>query len=286
MHARFLNVGGVRTRILECGDKAPVLLLHPVGFSADVWFRTLPVLGQQLRTVAPDLLGHGFSDLYDAQGRIGHAAIFEHLKALVDELDWGEFSVIGSSFGAQMATLLALSMPRRVNRLIIVGSGTTLQTEAETTATLTRTLANASRAFDAPTWESCRARLADLCFDQAQRHDEIILSQLTAYAREGAAQSYKSLLAAMLDADAARPYRVRERLSEIEAPTLLVWGREDPRASYRRAEESVALFKNARLVTFDRCGHLPFMEHPERFVETMLSFLMPPIESGLQRATA
>ena len=164
MQARFLHAGGLPTRLLESGDKAhalaPVLLLHPVGFSADVWFRVLPGLGQRMHVVAPDILGHGFTALFDAEGKIGHRAIFDHLTALVDELGWDKFSVVGSSFGGQLATLLALSMPRRVDRLVIVGSGTALQTEAETVATLGRTLANASAAFDAPTWESCRARLA------------------------------------------------------------------------------------------------------------------------------
>ncbi|MGE3990813.1 alpha/beta fold hydrolase [Pseudorhodoplanes sp.] len=286
MHARFVNAGGIRTRLLECGDKRPVLLLHPVGFSADVWFKVLPGLGEHTRSVAPDLLGHGFTDFYDPNGRIGHKAIFEHLTALVDELGWDEFSVVGSSFGGQMAVLLALAMPRRVSRLVVVGSATALQTEKETMAALAGTLANASKALDAPTWESCRARLGNLCFDPAQRHDEIILSQLTAYARDGAAAAYKTLLAAMLDADAARPYRVRERLSEVEAPTLIVWGREDQRASHQRAEEGVHLFKDARLVTIERCGHMPFLEHPERFTESTLSFLTQPQGAAIRRATA
>lgn len=286
MRARFINAGGVRTRLLECGDRHPVLLLHPVGFSADIWFRAFPGLEQHVYAVAPDLLGHGFTDLYDPKGGIGHRAIFEHLTALVDDFGWDEFSVMGSSFGGQMAALLALAMPHRVSRLVVVGSGTALQTEQETIATLERTLANASKAFDAPTWESCRARLADLCFDKTLRHDEIILSQLTSYARDGAAAAYKTLLATMLDAEAARPYRVRERLSEIEAPTLLVWGREDPRASYRRAEDGVQLFKDARLVTIERCGHMPFLEHADHFVEATLSFLTQSGGTAKRRATA
>ncbi len=287
MRARFLYAGGSLTRLLEGGnaDGAPVLLLHPVGFSADVWFRVLPGLGQHLQIVAPDMLGHGFTDLYDSEGRIDHGAILKHLTALVDELGWSEFSVVGSSFGGQIAVLLALLMPHRVNKLVVVGSGTALQTEAETVATLSRTFANAIAALEAPTWESCRARLSNLCFERDQRHDEIILSQLTAYAREGAVRSYKSLLTAMLDVDASRPYRVRERLVEVDAPALLVWGREDPRASHQRAEDSLLLFKDARLVTFERCGHMPFLEHPDHFVETTCSFLTQP-HADLRRVTA
>jgi pimeloyl-ACP methyl ester carboxylesterase len=65
-----------------------------------------------------------------------------------------------------------------------------------------------------------------------------------------------------------------------------LWGREDPRASHQRAVDSVSLFKDARLVTFDQCGHLPFLEYPERFVETTLAFLTQPTSTALRRATA
>lgn len=273
MQVTFHHVAGIRTRLLSCGGGLPVLLLHPVGFSADIWFRNIPALGRHMHAVAPDLLGHGFTDLYDPAGQLGHKPIFDHLTALVDDFGWDEFAVIGSSFGGQLAALLALSMPDRVKRLVIVGSGTALQDQAATTATLTRTLANASTALDTPTWNSCRTRLANLCFDKTRPHNEIILSQLTAYALPGAAEAYKRLLAAMLDVEAARPYRVRERLGEIEAPTLLVWGREDPRADVRHAQSGVSFFKDARLVTFDGCGHLPFLEHPERFEAAMVPFL-------------
>lgn len=280
MKVSFHEIGGIRTRILGCGDGPPVLLLHPVGFSADVWFRVMPGLGRTMRVVAPDLLGHGFTDLVDPAGRIGHGPILKHLSALVEGFGDAGCSIVGSSFGGQLALWLALAMPARVRRVVVVGSGTALQTEAETAATLGKTLANASRAFDDPTWESCRARLANLCHADVAVHDEIILGQLTAYARAGAAAAYKALLAAMLDVDAARPFRVAERLGAVRAPTLLLWGRDDPRASLARAEVAVGLFPDARLVAFDRCGHLPFLEHPDRFVEATAAFLAEPVPAA------
>jgi 2-hydroxy-6-oxonona-2,4-dienedioate hydrolase len=273
MHIQFLTAGGIRTRVIESGRGEPLLLLHPVGFSADVWLRNLSDLGARRRVCAPDLLGHGFTDLYDDRGDIGHAALMTHLEALVDRLDFEQFSIVGSSFGAQLALLLGLRMPARIKRLVVVGSGTALQTEAETVATLGKTLANGSSAFDTATWDSCRQRLANLCFDGTLDFDPLILSQLTAYAREGAAQAYKSLLAAMLDVNRARPFRVAERLNEVAAPTLLLWGRQDPRASHARAEAAVACFPRARLHTIERCGHLPFYEHPGEFNRTVSRFL-------------
>ncbi len=272
MRARFLDAGGIRTRILEAGNGPAMLLLHPVGFSADVWLLNIAPLATRFRVIAPDLLGHGFTDLRDPHGRQGHAAVVEHLEALMDVLDLQQCTVVGSSFGGLLALLLYLRRPQRIPRLVVVGSGTALQTEEETVATLRKTLANASLAYANPTWEACRTRLGNLCVDLPAGTDQLLLSQMTAYAREGASAAYQELLEAMLDVERARAFRTRERLGEVHVPTLVIWGKQDPRSSYARAEECMPLFPDARLVGYDRCGHLPMLEHPARFNEDVWSF--------------
>ncbi|MDD3445418.1 MAG: alpha/beta fold hydrolase [Zavarzinia sp.] len=276
MRIRLLDAGGIRTRVLESGTAGglPLLLLHPVGFSADLWWPNMPALSASRPVCAPDLLGHGFSDLRDPAGRIGHGPILEHVAALVDALGWNDYAIAGSSFGAQIALLLALRHGPRVRRLVVIGSGTALQTEAETIATLRRTRTNAMRALEAPSAETCRTRLANLCHGLPDGAAEFLLpAQLTAYARAGAAEAYAALLDAMTDGATARPYRVRERLGEIAAPVLLLWGRQDPRAALVRAEEALGILPNARLTVFEDCGHLPSLEHPAAFNGTVSEFL-------------
>lgn len=270
MQIRLAEIAGLPTRLLEAGDDRkgglPLLLLHPVGFSADVWWRNIEGLGETRAVCAPDLLGHGFSALRDGEGEIGYGPILDHLDALVADLGWQDYLIAGSSLGAQLGLLLALRHGERVRRIVVIGSGTAVQTEADTIATLTKTLANAGKALDDPTPETCRRRLANLCFNLAPGDaDALVLSQLTAYARAGAADAYRDLLAATMTPDAARPYRVRERFGEVDVPVLLLWGREDPRTTVEKAEEAQELFANARLVVFEECGHLPYLEHPAAF---------------------
>jgi pimeloyl-ACP methyl ester carboxylesterase len=274
MRVSFIEAGGVATRLLHAGSGDPLLLLHPVGFSADVWVRNMPELGQRFRVAAPDLLGHGFTDLYGRDGTIGHERMLDHLAALVDVLEFDSFSIAGSSFGSQLGALLYLRMPERVRRLVVIGSATTIQPPAEVIAALQRTRANAMKAFAAPSWESCATRLANLCFDPALDFSPLILSQLTAYAREGAAEAYDRLLTAISDPTTAERFSVRHRLGNITVPTLLLWGRQDPRASHDRAIEALGLIPDARLVTIEHCGHLPFFEHPAAFNQAVLDFLL------------
>ncbi|HEX4507949.1 MAG TPA: alpha/beta hydrolase [Alphaproteobacteria bacterium] len=273
MRIRFVEAGGIHTRLIEAGEGEPLLLLHPVGFSADVWVRNMADLGQEFRLCAPDLLSHGFTGLSAPDGTIGHAPMVDHLAGLVDLLGFETFSIAGSSFGAQLGALLYLRIPERVRKLIVVGSASTIQPPGEVVTALAKTRANAMKAFAAPSWESCATRLSNLCFNKELDFSPLILSQLTAYARAGAAEAYDRLLTAMTDPASAARFSVRHRLGEIAVPTLLLWGRQDPRADLARAVEARGMIPNAWLETFEQCGHLPFFEQPRRFNRIVSDFL-------------
>jgi len=61
-------------------------------------------------------------------------------------------------------------------------------------------------------------------------------------------------------------YSFRDRLPEIEIPTLIVWGRNDILIPVEDAYEFQRLIgSNARLEIFDDTGHLAMLERPSRF---------------------
>ena len=66
--------------------------------------------------------------------------------------------------------------------------------------------------------------------------------------------------------DAVLGYSFRDRLPEIEVPTLIVWGRNDILIPVEDAYEFERLIgANARLEVFDDTGHLAMLERPSRF---------------------
>ena len=72
----------------------------------------------------------------------------------------------------------------------------------------------------------------------------------------------------------AQAYRkLTSRLWRIQAPTLVVWGADDRLVPLAYGEAWARSIPGARLVTLDRCGHLPPLEQPERFAEVALGFL-------------
>ena len=77
----------------------------------------------------------------------------------------------------------------------------------------------------------------------------------------------------MMDMDKMRPYRIYDRLEDIAVETLIVWGRQDPRGLHEQAVAGVKRMPNARLITYEECGHLPFLEKPDQYNADIRAFL-------------
>jgi pimeloyl-ACP methyl ester carboxylesterase len=54
-----------------------------------------------------------------------------------------------------------------------------------------------------------------------------------------------------------------EDLKTIEKPTLLLWGKEDRVVSFRVGERLAKDLPNARLITYEKAGHLLTEERPQ-----------------------
>jgi pimeloyl-ACP methyl ester carboxylesterase len=273
MRARFVVAGGVNTRVLYAGEGESLLLLHPVGFSADIWVRNIDALGEDRRVVAVDLLNHGFTDLVPYAGRLPQVMFAEHVLAVADALGLKRFSVAGSSLGAHVGALVYFAAPERVERLVIIGSGSALSSEAELLESLPRTFANGMKAIADPTWQSCRTRIGNICFDPNTVPDEVILSQLTSYARPGMAAAYEATLRGMMDIELLRPHRILGRLEDIAVPTQLLWGRQDIRSKLENAQAAALRIPDCELIVLEECGHLPYSEKPEEFNRAVRDFL-------------
>lgn len=62
-------------------------------------------------------------------------------------------------------------------------------------------------------------------------------------------------------------------LKKINVPTLIFWGRQDRIIPVGHASIVTAKIPNAKLVVFDKCGHMPMLEYPEGFNKITLEFL-------------
>src|SRR2546426_5235390 len=80
---RRLELAGVSTAVLEGGDGPPVVLLHGPGEFAAKWMRVIPDLVTTHRVIAPDLPGHGASEVAD--GPLDAERVIAWLGELIEQ---------------------------------------------------------------------------------------------------------------------------------------------------------------------------------------------------------
>ena len=121
MQEQEFSVAGRKISALLWGDRSgiPVLALHGWMDNAE----SFSVLAPQLvgcHVLAPDLAGHGRSDHRSADGEYNLWSDLPDLLAIVDEMGWKAFLLVGHSRGALIARLLAAALPERVCALVLL----------------------------------------------------------------------------------------------------------------------------------------------------------------------
>jgi pimeloyl-ACP methyl ester carboxylesterase len=275
MLMKFIDVGGVSTRCLVAGDQSapPLLLIHGVSLTAEIWLRNMDALGRDFHVVAPDMLGHGFTKPPENAGPITIPDKIGHLQRLADTLNFGKFAISGSSYGALIGANLYLADKSRITKLVINGSGSAFNTEAQLAEFTAKIYANYKPTLTTSSPEMWRERLKSTFHDPASIPQELLAILPLCYAQPWAAACWENTINTMRNTEAFRPFRILEKLEEFDIDTLVVWGREDRGGIYESAVAAVERMPRAELIGFDNCGHLPMLENPELYNRTVREFL-------------
>ena len=101
-----------------------MLLLHGAGVAGDLtWTPMLGALAARGDLLIPDLYGAGDTVHQQGEQAFTIADQLEHLRALLDQLDWHDFDLVGYSFGGLCAMELARGLPTRITNLILIEPG-------------------------------------------------------------------------------------------------------------------------------------------------------------------
>ena len=93
------------------GTGLPVLLVHGINMSRDVWTEVAAILAEHRRVVSFDLRGHGQSA---KQGPFTPDGYADDALAVLDDRGIGRAHIVGTSFGGSTAASLAVKAPERV----------------------------------------------------------------------------------------------------------------------------------------------------------------------------
>ena len=113
--------------------------------------------------------------------------------------------------------------------------------------------------------------MGNICFDRTKSPTDIALLQVTIYAQDDRLSSYLAIGKSIIDHADDDASRIRPE--KIKIPALFICGRDDIRVPSDVVISNHKRIAGAEVVIFDECGHLPEIEHPEKFVDTVTAFL-------------
>lgn len=242
------------------GSGRPIVLLHGLADTHDLWRHQATLLARSWTTIAVDHLGHGRTRL--PHGPLTTATMADAVAALLDRLALGPAVIVGLSMGGGVAQVLALRRPDLVRALVLVS--TSSEFPAITRAQFRSRAALAERQGMAAVLESTIPRWFTPEF-MASDPDEVARTERTVLANDPAAFAAASL------ANAERDWS--GRLGQIGCPVLFIGGDRDPADAGRAAATFQRNLPDVRIEIVAGVSHLVPVEAPDRFASLLLAFL-------------
>lgn len=272
--SRFLDTPKGALHYHVAGEGPPVLLLHGSGPGVSGWanFRgNLPVFAKDFTTYVLDMPGFGKSYPADTN------PLFSAGPAVVDFLDGlglGPLPIVGNSMGGAVAARIAADHPERVSRLAAIG-GIGLPLFNPSPSEGIKLLVEF---VEDPTYETLRSWMESMVYDTSILTDEFV--ELRWKAATDPAQSTditklynRASLNAMRDRASGAADQIA-LLTRIQAPTLVMYGRDDRVTPLDSALVAMRLIRRGELHVFHDCGHWAMIERKQEFESVVRGFLL------------
>tara|TARA_R110002049_G_scaffold193776_3_gene362618 strand:- start:970 stop:1812 length:843 start_codon:yes stop_codon:yes gene_type:complete len=264
-----IDVDGIQTNYHEHGEGDPVILLHGSGPGVTAWQNwqgILPRLGETHRVLAPDIVGFGFTPLPEGE-KPGIKLWTRHLAGFIEAMGLKSVTLVGNSFGGALALGMMAFHSDKVRSLILMGTpaGEFEQTQG---------LAN-SRSFE-PSMEAMRAMMRAFPYDPAIVTDEAVAARLRVAEIASGKETIRKLQPSE-EKEAKGPRIVKgiplQQLDAIDAPVLILHGREDKMIPLHVAVRMHEHLKRSEMHVFGQCGHWVQLEREDQFLEQVQAFL-------------
>ncbi|MFY9921480.1 MAG: alpha/beta hydrolase [Mycobacterium sp.] len=275
LHHRTIH--GYRRAFRVAGSGPAILLIHGIGDNSTTWSSVQSTLAQRFTVIAPDLLGHGKSDKPRADYSV--AAYANGMRDLLSVLDIERVTVVGHSLGGGVAMQFAYQFPQLVDRLILVGAGG-----------VTKDVNFALRIASLPMGSEALAllrlplvlpalqmmgRAAGLAIGSTGLGRDIpeMLRILEDLPEPTASSAFARTLRAVVDWRGQVVTMLDRCYLTESVPVQLIWGSHDSVIPVSHARLAHAAMPGSQLEIFERSGHFPFHDDPDRFVEIVERFI-------------
>ena len=270
---RFIKVGSINTRYWVAGDKgSAVVLVHGLGGFIENWVNNISVLAEQHHVYAMDLVGFGRSDKTPLTRDIG--VLIKFIKDFMEAQNIEQASLIGNSLGGGLVLQFALDYPKKVEKLVLAdnaGMGRDVITDFKLCS-----LPIIGELLTRPSLKGTARLWKQIVYDPALITPELVNLSYGFIRQPGAKKALLTTLRTGIDLRGQRARLVNHllsRLNTVTVPTLVVWGKDDRIIPAAHAQIALEKIPGARLEIFERCGHMPQLEHPDKFNRLVLEFL-------------
>ncbi len=243
--------------------QGPTLILLPAnpGESRD-FDAVAPQLAQRFRLIRLDWPGYGSSPAPQPPSQAGASYFLERFDAFMDGLGIAGAHLLGNSVGANVAVRYALRKPQRVQSLVLVSPGGFTTPNAFT------------RAFCALQGRIWFKRLLGAGFTRwyLRRRNPWTQAMIARAGGEQAGADALQVNAAVWRSFLEPQHDLRIAAGALRTPALVISGKHDPvLPADTDGRNATSAIPGARQVVFD-CGHAPFAEMPEQFLEAVSAF--------------
>lgn len=255
-----LEVGGITTRVLECGSgNENIVCLHGAGSRADRWARNLmPLAEQGYHLYAIDFPGHGLAQK-TADIECSAPAFAEFVASFIKMIG-NPITIFGTSLGGMVAGTVACNYPELIKASVIVGAPGFAEMPPAPSGGISK-----------GDVEGMREKLEFLVYDNVLVTNQLVAEET----RMNSSPEAKAILKKLTNyiADGVRKDFIGENYAKLNLPTLLVWGENDKWVPLKVGLDSQKALGGAPLVIMSEAAHAPYFERPTEFNEVVGSFL-------------
>ncbi|BDB43869.1 MULTISPECIES: alpha/beta fold hydrolase [Mycobacterium] len=274
---QFRTIHGHRRAFRIAGSGPVVVLLHGVGDSSTTWEPVHAKLAQRFTVIAPDLLGHGESDKPRADYSL--ASFANGLRDLLTALDIDRVTLVGHSLGGGIAAQFAYQYPQFVERIVLVSAGGVTKDVSAALRFAAMPLGAEALAIlrvpgAVPALQLASRAVANVVGSTRFTRDVTSLPRLVNGLRKpGAVEAFARTLRGVVDTRGQYVTMLDRTYLMHGLPVQIVWGEDDliiPVSHARLAHQQIP---GSRLEIFEKSGHMPHGDHPDRFVQIVQKFI-------------
>ncbi len=254
----IVEVRGKKLSVEKQGAGEPVLLLHGLGSSANVWEPQVRALANRFTLIRYDLEGAGRSPY---AGELSIGGWVDDLAAILETNKIAKARFVGHSLGTLILQHFAVKHPEKVEKLVFIGVNRA-PPEARRQAIKERVAKVRAEGIDGIADGIVKGGVSPHTFENKPEVVAFVRELLTRQPVEGYARSCEAMGAS-----------VAADITKIKCPVLVIAGRDDAVSPVANGEGVIADVPTAKLKIIEQCGHWHPIEQPAEVTKALAEFL-------------